>query len=154
MKALMKFIVGILWMLSFTNCNIQNDRQTDNRNKAELETVESNTENILVEKTEELDLVYYGMMCDCPQWATSKDIELYESSVESGNPIPVDSLFINVVPADEKLIHPFELDYNSLKPEFTFTGSFYKNKVRWVADGGIIYNNRVFQYSKCITKNK
>lgn len=141
-------------MISFTNCNIQYDKQTNNRDKSELEIAEIRAENTLTDKIEELELMYYGMMCDYPQWATSKDIKLYESSIESGNPIPMDSLFVNVVASNEQLTNPFELDYNTLKPEFIFTGSFYKNKVKWVSDGGIIYNNRVFQYSKCTIKNK
>lgn len=134
--------------------NCDSPKQINSHVKIEDDTKVEKDEipNTLLDKIEDIELMYYGMMCDCPQWATSKDIKLYTSLIENGNSIPMDSLFINVVPSDENLKNPFELEYNSLNPEFIFTGSFFKNKVKWIADDGMVYNNRVFQYSKCIVK--
>lgn len=41
------------------------------------------------------------MMCTCPEWATSENIALYESSIEQENEIPIDSLFYLIEPKNE-----------------------------------------------------
>lgn len=103
----------------------------------------------LEEEVVEITLRYYGMMCTCPQWATIQNIEKYESSLELGDEIRMDSLFVRIEPKNNEVINPFDLDYDQQNPEFKFTGSFYKDKQDLITEDGTIFKCRVFKYSEC-----
>jgi hypothetical protein len=111
------------------------------------------SDNELELETITLELKYFGMLCDCPQWATPENIVLYESLVGGENEMPMDSLFMNIVPQKNCTLSPFDLEYNSLDPVFLFTGSFFKDKVKWTSEDGMKYNVKVFEYSKCVAKH-
>ena len=96
----------------------------------------------------DIELVYYGMQCPCSQWATKEDIDLYERLIGTPDVIPMDSLFMLIIPENEQLPNPFELNYSSKASIFNFTGHFYKSKFQWKSENGIDYNCRVFQYQK------
>ncbi|NRA51860.1 MAG: hypothetical protein HRU12_22265, partial [Phaeodactylibacter sp.] len=97
----------------------------------------------------EIELKYIGMMCDCLQWATPENIELYEKSIELGSTIPMDSLFLRIESSNDSVMNPFELEY--IEPVFKFTGQFYKGKHKWISEDGNEYYCKVFRYDKCIT---
>lgn len=99
----------------------------------------------------EIDLSYYGMMCECPQWATLANMKLYETRLNSEDSIDYDSLFIEIRPAHDSIQYPFDLEgWEEIDdPIFTFEGQFYKGKHHWRSEGGGIFNNRVFRFTSC-----
>ena len=113
-----------------------------------------NVLNKIGEESVEIDLEYFGLMCPCPQWATSENIELYDKSRGSENPIPMDSLFMFLEPENEKTINPFDLEgWNKQdKIIFTFQGKFYKRKHYWVGEDGSDWYCRKFRYTTCKLK--
>lgn len=133
----------LLSILLLTSCK-------DNPNKVELNFEPGIIRNVttLQKDTVEIVLEYYGMACPCPQWATPADVQRYNASQETDNPIPIDSLFISIEPADSNSISPLDLEYGS-SPTFKFKGSFYTNKREWIAEDGAQFNNRVFKYFEC-----
>lgn len=133
------FILAIL--ISCQEPKIENNHSKDNNNE-----IEHNLEDEKVE----IELKYYGMMCSCPQWATKKNIELYEKYLSEENPIPMDSLFLIIEPFDEKTINPFELNYDQDNPTFKFNGRFYKKKRLWKNEENTKYLCRVLKYDNCI----
>lgn len=107
-------------------------------------------ENELEEEIVEIELKYYGMMCSCPQWATIKNIELYENYLSKENQIPMDSLFLILDTYNEKTVNPFDLDYDQDNPVFKFKGRFYKKKHLWKNEEGTEYFCRVLKYETCV----
>lgn len=96
------------------------------------------------------ELIYYGMMCECPQWVTREGYELYETEIPS---IPMDSLFVTIVEADGYQQNPFELeDWKTSECQsnnFVFEGRMSKNKLTWKGQDGREWSNRVFEYTDC-----
>ena len=97
-----------------------------------------------------LELTYIGMGCPCPQWATEKNIKLYESASFK---IPMDSLFVTIVEEDGYEQNPFELvawrNSEAASNTFIFEGRLSDNKFKWQGEDGNVWENRVFQYSNC-----
>ncbi len=136
----MKYAVTIFLAL-ITVCN---DTPKNKRQIADFE---------LENKITKIELQYLGMMCDCPQWATPDNIDIYEESIQRGQEIPMDSLFIKIVPENSETVNPFDLDYGST-PIFQFTGKFFQKKRKWKSEDGIEYNCKFFQCEVCELSNK
>lgn len=126
------------------------DLEYSYRKTLELE----NTLNEIEEGLVEIDLEYFGLMCPCPQWATPENVELYNKSLGNENQIPMDSLFMVLVPENKETINPFDLEGwdEQEKIIFTFRGSFYKRKHYWIGEDGSYWYCRKFRYKNCDLK--
>ena len=118
----------------------------------EIEAKKSFENNLIFpDTTYTIELTYYPMGCPCPEWATNKNIDLYEEKIGE---IPMDSLFVTIQPEENYGQHPFDLksweeDRTSHLPRFLFEGRLSQNKYKWQGEDGTIWENRVFQYSNC-----
>ena len=131
----------ILVLLTGQSCKNKSQKTTSLPKESKTELL------VLEEETIYLELMYYDMGCSCPQWATEENIKRFQEALETDNPIPMDSLFIEIVPSSDTLPNPFDLDYSS-EPKFKFTGRYYKGKQKWNTESGGEYIYRVFQFQK------
>ncbi len=130
--------------------NMQFEDREEQVISAERTKASRTTNSAILEDTTTITLEYFGFMCDCPQWLPIEDQVRYKNSLESGNAISADSLFIRLEPFNEETINPFDLtDKDTKDYVFEFKGQFYKERKKWMSEDGIEYNTRVFRYFDC-----
>ena len=103
--------------------------------------------------TTTIDLIYYGLMCPCPQWITPENLQVFKNSVDYGAPIPMDSLFLTIDSFHDSIANPLNQNYDTKDQTFTFTGQFFKYKQKWKSEDGQTWNNRQFKYYKVVEKS-